>query len=163
MWEKCVRLIGNYAEVEVTAQYQPRTNYNMETVEELVIILKSLKEAGAPYETIWATEIHIMEKMPGVTETDIAWAKVKRRFMPFKDKPADAVSEILANLSEKDYFRVLWMFFDSIFSDIRETNPAFLKMKFPDQKAIVDKAVEQYKELVDTVTMQEATRSKMTL
>lgn len=163
MWEKCVRLIGNYAEVEVTPQYQPRTNYNMETVEELVIILKSLKEAGAPYETIWATEINIMEKMPGVTDTDIAWAKAKRRFMPFKDKPADAVSEILANLSEKDYFRVLWMFFDSIFSDIRETNPAFLKMTFPGQKAIVDKAVEQYKELVDTVTMQEATRSKMTL
>jgi len=157
MWEKCVRLTGKYAEISEGLRYQfvARDNFSMEELGELLVVLKAAKDAFAPHATILAIENQIMEKQEGVTDEDIQMANAVQKFRPFIDKNEMQIAEIILGLSEKDYYRVLWIFFGEIFSEITEENPLFHKLDYLSKKAIVDAKVAQFSEKVGFMSIAE--------
>ena len=165
MWTKCVRLTATYAEVlpGLDHQFVARTDFQMETLSELMILLKQAREAFATNDTINAIERQIMKKQQGITPDAIKWSDAVYRFKPFKTKDAEQISEILSTMPEKEYYRVLWTFFDEIFADIQDLYPFFPELTKESQKKIVDDTVKIYSDKVTVMTMQEPTRSAFNL
>jgi len=127
LWEKCVRLTAKYAEIDegLSVSYNIRNRYEMETVEELTAAVKMAKDAGLSPAIIRAYEKAIIKKQGQMTETEIQWEAAMYRFKPFKSKSATDIAFILSDLPENDEIRVLWTYFDEIFEEIREQEPAF--------------------------------------
>lgn len=149
MWLKCVRLTAKYAEIEkgLDLRYTPPTSFQMETLQELLIMLDSAKKSGAPYPVIQALEKQILKKQGQVSGPEIAWHDAMHAFMPFKSKSASDISTILGTLPAADYYKVLWTYFDEIFEEIRQERPQFPLLPFPERKAIVKTKVDAFVEL----------------
>lgn len=169
LWKKCVRLTAKYAEIEKGLQvsYSPRKNYQMETLGELMAAFSEAKVANAPYQVVRSLELSIIKKQGKTTDEQMMWNEAMERFRPFRTKTEVQMSFILSSVSEDDYYRVLWSYFDEIFEQIKNEVPQFYLLPYSGnstatQTNIVTAYVGKFQEMV-RAQQQEAMSSQQAL
>lgn len=146
IWAKCLRLTAKYAELDkgLIYRYEYPASFQMETLPELLAMLKEAKSAGAPFDVISAIEVQILKKQGQVDNSAITWYKAATKFRPFKSKTSAEIAGIMATLPETSAYRVLHTYFDEIFEQIRESNPLFPQMSFEEQDKIIKAKVAEF-------------------
>lgn len=155
IWAKCLRLTARYAEIEegLTYKYKYPRTYQMETITELMTLLRTAKTSGAPLPTIQAIEQAILRRQGQVSDNEIRWYNAMDAFRPFKSKSESDIAGILAGLPETSYYKILWTYFDEIFEQIKTETPGFVVMPKSGQgentqNAVVKAAVEAFREII---------------
>jgi hypothetical protein len=118
-------------------------DYRMESVVEILSNRKLAIESGAPYDIINTFDMSVLMKQNQDNKIYIDQIKAQEQFRPFRDKAKEEIIYIMTSLSEYDPDKILYMFFDKIFTKIW-ADPAlqkFHKMKFVAQKTIIDNEV----------------------
>ena len=161
MWAKCVRLTARYAEIDagLMADYSIPTNYQMESFGELLTALKSAKDAGAPYEVVRGLELSVISKQGKATPEQIGWNEALEVFRPWRTKTSDQIAGIVAGLADDEYYKVLWMYFDEIFEEIKQEQPGFVKFEFAAKKKIVTVKVAEFQARIKEATPEPAQMS----
>lgn len=151
MYEHTAYLVAEYAEVadDLTVDYYFPADYEMETLDELLLALKHAQESGAGSTIEDGLRARILKKQFKDAPDVVAWEQAQQRHKPFRTKTESEQAMILSMLPESDSSRVLWTFFDEIFTEIRFETPDFPNMPLSGagantQKAVVAAKVAEY-------------------
>ena len=118
--------------------------YDLESEQYLVNLLKTAKEAGANSEAIENINKRLNVKQ---NRTDSAYFSVynaMRKFEPFATIPAELKTQIVLNLPESSVQKALFLNFKEITEDILNNEPAFLVLDYNKQKEIVNEKAAKY-------------------
>ncbi len=137
-----VQIIADALEIDDLKSELLYTNeYDLESENYLVNLLKIAKEAGANSEAIENINKRLNVKQ---NRTDSAYFSVynaMRKFEPFATIPAELKTQIVLNLPNSSIQKALFLNFKEITEDILNNEPAFLVLDYNKQKEIVnDKA-----------------------
>ena len=137
-----VQIIAEALQIEDLKSELLYTNeYDLESENYLVNLLKIAKEAGANSEAIENINKRLNVKQ---NRTDSAYFSVynaMRKFEPFATIPAELKTQIVLNLPDSSIQKALFLNFKEITEDILNNEPAFLILDYNKQKEIVnDKA-----------------------
>ena len=164
IWRFVVEQIAIYHKLqnhmEISREYP--SDFKLETVDELIAMLKSAKDAGATVDVIRKIENDILLKQYADQPEKILWIQSKNKFKPFYTKSDAEAMAAVALLSPRDPKRVLYVFFDDIFNEIESAErlkvsddqddtqhqPRFYEMNYTEQKAVVDNLVSEYTERI---------------
>jgi hypothetical protein len=143
MYEHAAYLVAEYAEVatDLTVDYYFPADYEMETLVELLLALKHAQESGAGSTVEDGIRLRILKKQFKDAPDVVAWEQAQQRHKPFRTKTESEQAMILSMLPEADPSRVLWTFFDEIFTEIRFETPEFPSMPYSGAGATTQKAV----------------------
>ena len=143
MYEHAAYLVAEYAEVatDLTVDYYFPADYEMETLDELLLALKHAQESGAGSTVEDGIRLRIMKKQFKDAPDVVAWEQAQQRHKPFRTKTESEQAMILSMLPEADPSRALWTFFDEIFTEIRFETPDFPNMPYSGAGATTQKAV----------------------
>ena len=143
MYEHAAYLVAEYAEVatDLTVDYYFPADYEMETLDELLLALKHAQESGAGSTVEDGIRLRILKKQFKDAPDVVAWEQAQQRHKPFRTKTESEQAMILSMLPEADPSRVLWTFFDEIFTQIRFETPDFPNMPYSGAGATTQKAV----------------------
>lgn len=143
MYEHAAYLVAEYAEVstDLTVDYYFPADYEMETLDELLLALKHAQESGAGSTIEDGLRSRILKKQFKDAPDVVAWEQAQQRHKPFRTKTESEQAMILSMLPEADPSRVLWTFFDEIFAEIRFETPDFPNMPYSGAGATTQKAV----------------------
>lgn len=143
MYEHAAYLVAEYAEVatDLTVDYYFPADYEMETLDELLLALKHAQESGAGAAIEDGLRARILKKQFKDAPDVVAWEQARQRHKPFRTKTESEQAMILSMLPEADPSRVLWTFFDEIFTEIRFETPGFPNMPYSGAGATTQKAV----------------------
>ena len=118
--------------------------YDLESEDYLLNLLKLAKEAGANSEAIENINKRLNVKQ---NRTDSAYFSVynsMRKFEPFATIPAELKAQIILNLPDSSIQKALYLNFKEITEDILNNEPAFLMLDYNRQKAIITAKAEAY-------------------
>lgn len=158
MYEHCAYLVAEYAEVSdgLTVDYTFPADYEMETLDELLLALKHAKDAGASAAAQDYINSRVLKKQSKDNPTLIAWEEAQNNHRPFRTKSETERAMVLSELPEADFSRVLWTFFDEIFAEIKFETPDFPARPFmgstSSQKEILAAKVLQYQGRIQVET-----------
>lgn len=143
IWVKCLDLTARYAEINegLKYRYQYPATFQMESLQELFVLLSDAKKSGVPYSVINAIERQIMKKQGQISPEVLQWFDASNEFRPFKSKSAADIAALLSAMPDNAYYKVLWTYFDEIFETIKNENPEFIRLPFVDKKAVLDDVV----------------------
>lgn len=143
MYEHTAYLVAEYAEVanDLTVDYYFPADYEMETLDELLLALRHAQESGAGATIEDGLRARILKKQFKDAPDVVAWEQAQQRHKPFRTKTESEQAMILSMLPEADPSRVLWTFFDEIFAEIRFETPDFPNMPFSGDGANTQKMV----------------------
>jgi len=158
MYEHAAYLVAEYAEVNegLTVDYYFPADYEMETLDELLLALRHAQESGAGSTIEDGIRARILKKQFKDSPDVVTWEQAQQRHKPFRTKTESEQAMILSILPETDPSRVLWTFFDEIFAEIRFETPDFPSMPFSGlgastQKAVLSAKVAQYAGRIQSV------------
>jgi hypothetical protein len=158
MYEHAAYLVAEYAEVNegLTVDYYFPADYEMETLDELLLALRHAQESGAGSTIEDGIRARILKKQFKDSPDVVTWEQAQQRHKPFRTKTESEQAMILSTLPETDPSRVLWTFFDEIFAEIRFETPDFPSMPFSGlgastQKAVLSAKVAQYAGRIQSV------------
>jgi hypothetical protein len=118
--------------------------YDLESEDYLLNLLKLAKEAGANSEAIENINKRLNVKQ---NRTDSAYFSVynsMRKFEPFATIPAELKAQIILNLPDSSIQKALYLNFKEITEDILNNEPAFLMLDYNRQKAIITAKAQTY-------------------
>lgn len=155
MWAKCMRLTAAYAEIGeglmLARKYPDR--FQMETLPELIALLKEAKDGGAPLDTIRDLDRRILRMQnSGKDKEVVSWYEATENWRPWKSKTETQIAGILMTLPDDEFYKVLWTYFDEIFGEIKAETPDFPKMPFlgnNSQKSVLTLKVAQFQALAN--------------
>lgn len=159
MYEHSVKLVAEYAEIAdgLEVEYTFPADYEMETLDELLLALKNARDAGAGAAVEDYIRGRILKKQSKDNPSMVAWEEAQNNHRPFRTKSETDRAMVLSELPETDYSRILWTFFDEIFAEIRFEDPTFPARPFMggtgSQKEIVKNKVAEFQgrlQVVDT-------------
>lgn len=127
----------------VSHQYPKR--FKMETVAELLVMLKDAQGSNASSEIIWNIERQIMEIQNSDNQFALDFAELKRRYKPFKELSKEERMMEIASLQPNDKYRILFSYQDVIFNRLLESNPNLLQLTKQVQDKLVNDAVNAFK------------------
>lgn len=124
-------------------RYEYSDTFDILTLQEMLIMLKSAKESGAAYSTIKDMQDDITAKQNQGNPLVIDAVRIREQFKPFKGLSADERKMHLAALSEYDRNKIAYLYndiiFDRIMADIDISD--FLMRTYENQLAEVNKQV----------------------
>ena len=146
VYKKKVQLAANVIDgmAGLIVDFSIPKDYRMETIDEILQQRKLAMESGSPYDIINAFDMGILMKQNQDNKIYIDQIRSQEQFRPWRDKSKEEIMFILSGVTEFDPDRILYMYFDKIFTKVW-ADPAFMnfhKMKYTAQKVIVDKEVE---------------------
>lgn len=151
MYEHIAHLVAEYAEIDegLTVEYYFPADYEMETLDELLLSLKHAQESGAGSTVEDGIRLRILKKQFKDNPEVLEWEIAQHNWRPFRTKSEEERAMALATLPETDFSRVLWTFFDEVFAEIKFEVPEFPKLPFSgngprNQKAIMQGKVLQF-------------------
>jgi hypothetical protein len=162
--KKLIRLTANYAEVTklevnqtgfkayskspgVEIVYEIPDKTELPTIDELTLSRQQAVASNAPIEILSAIDLEMIERQFGVDSEEARWFAAKTKHRPFTGKTEAEIAVIMAARPDGDYYKTLWLYFDSIFSEIRIDEPMFLKMDFGKQREMVKTKVGELQEI----------------
>jgi hypothetical protein len=150
----CVTVIAEYFGIgeNLVVNHRYPKSFKMETLADLQTLLKSAKDSGASSEIIWGYEQRILELQNKDSPQQIEMAKTMHRVKPFKSLSENERTLALSMLPENDYFRVLYMYLDVIFSSIKQQRPDFLLLTPENQDKLIDAEVKKLQAQLKPVT-----------
>lgn len=118
-------------------------DYALETVDELLIQRKSAVDSGAPYDVLQTIDFSIMTKQNADNQAYIEMLRAQETWRPWKDKSKEEIIFLLSSLDQWDPDRMLYIYFDKVFTKIWATDAtaSFHKMTFENQETEVLKIV----------------------
>lgn len=126
-------------------------DYKLQSVDELILQLKQVKEAGGNYEIERSILMEIMSKKNLNNKNIVDLFDSFEDFRPFKSKSKEEIIFIISTLPDEDHDKVLYIYFEKIISEIQNTVPNFAKTSYQGRKAIiktmVDKIISEKKAL----------------
>lgn len=163
VWRFIVEQVAIYHgildKMDISREYP--SDFKLETINELLALLKSAKESGASADVVRKIEEDILVKQYADQPDRILWIRAKNKFRPFYTKSDAEAMATVAMLPANDPKRVLYVFFDDIFAEIEsaerlktkeegkdKVEPRFYAMPYPEQKEIVDQKVQEYSERI---------------
>lgn len=112
-------------------------DFRLDTVQELLQQKKLAIDSSSSYDIIQAIDLAILMKQNQDNPEFIEQVKAQEKFRPFKDKSKEEIVYLLASFDDSHPDKVLYIFFDKIFTDIWFELPQFHDMKYPVQKVKV--------------------------
>jgi hypothetical protein len=128
----------------IMVEYMIPKDFRMDSLEDILTMRKAAIDAGSPYDVVSNFDIQMLQKQNIDNPTIVDQIKAQEGWRPFKDKTLEERIMIISMLEPLDPDKVLYTYFDKIFTKIW-SNPAFNlfhKMKYDAQKIIVDREVE---------------------
>ena len=129
---------------DVKSELLYTNEYDLESEDYLLNLLKLAKEAGANSEAIENINKRLNVKQ---NRTDSAYFSVynsMRKFEPFATIPAELKTQIILNLPDSSIQKALYLNFKEITEDILNNEPAFLMLDYNQQKQIITAKAEAY-------------------
>lgn len=160
LWKFIVEQIAHYHGIkgmlEINREYP--SDYKMESVTELMQLLKEAKDTGS-METVRKVEMDIVMKQYVDQPNVIQMHKAKVRFKPFYTKSETAALASVSLLPANNPKRILWLYFDDIFHDIEYAQEMplegeakqkrFYNLTYDEQSQVVAHYVAQYAALAN--------------
>jgi hypothetical protein len=117
LWEFVVSQIANYLDVEegLTVSRKIPTDYRIESLSELLNILKAANDSGANYDTVKAIQRKILEKQNIDNLENVQIIEAREKWRPFSDLPQGERLSIITLLPDDHPKRILYMNFSEIF------------------------------------------------
>lgn len=121
------------------------SDFALESLDQLLLQRKAAIDAGAPYQIISRIDNAIMMKQNQDDPDTVLFNQAMNRFRPFREKTPEERMFIIGTLEEDDKNKVLWIYFEDVFNDIKHTETApFHQMKYARQKETVEKYLQPY-------------------
>lgn len=128
---------------KINIEYTMPRDFQMESIDDLITQRKNAISAGVSYDIVSAIDRKILLKQNMDNSELVDQIKSQDSWRPFKDKTESERISIVALLPETDPDKILYVYFDKIFTDIWN-NPKynnFHKLNYGLQKKIVENAV----------------------
>jgi hypothetical protein len=129
-------------EVETKLLYT--NEYDLESEEYLINLLKMSKEAGASPEVIENINKRIVIKQNRTDSSYMSVYNAMRKFEPFSNIQPDLKANIILSLPDSSLQKALLLNFKEITEDIVANEPAFLLLDYNQQKAIVEAKAQEF-------------------
>jgi len=111
--------------------------FKMESLGELLIMLKDAKTSGASSEVLWGIESQILEMQYKDNPAALELAKTKQMFKPFRHlNDAERMLEISVLPADNTY-KILHGHLDQIFSELMLEQPKFLEFPYDKKRELV--------------------------
>lgn len=152
-FELCYRVFANYRGFTVDVDKSYPEDLKIEMLPDMVSAFDDIKTAGVGYEATVAQRNRVFQKLfegNPIIQQQIA---ARYKFLPFDDKTPEQAAMIISGLSPKDPVRVRWTYWRDIFAEIEIEDPLFYQKAYNQQKAIVDKKVEEFAARIVEVDM----------
>lgn len=143
IYKHCVKLTAIHTLLadDISIVHQFPNDFNMESVEELIQQRKMAKDASLPAHIVDTIDLKILNKQSQDDPVKVSWQKVIEQHRPFREKTPDVLMFILSLLPESDPKRVLFINFEDIFEQIKQSDPDFYKRPFDARKKILDEMI----------------------
>ncbi len=129
----------------VKIEYTLPRDFQMESVDDLLMQRKSAISAGVPYDIVAAIDRKILMKQNMDNSDLVSQIKAQDSWRPFKDKTESERIGIVSMLPDDDPDKVLYVYFDKIFTDIwndvKYNN--FHKLTYKIQKKVIDETIKK--------------------
>lgn len=122
------------------------SNFNLDTLHQLLLQRKIAVEAGATPETLQAIDDKILMKQNRNNPAFVKMQQAMRKFLPFGSLSEDMKMIEIANLPNSNPDKVLFMKFNQITNDIMNNEKSFVLYSYDKQKAIVEQYTQKYVE-----------------
>ena len=124
-------------------RYEYSDTFDILTLQEMLVMLKSAKESGAAYSTIKSMQDDITAKQNQGNPIVIDTVRIREQFKPFKGLSADERKMHLSSLAQYDRNKIAYIYNDIIFDRIQsKTDIAnFLMMPYDMQLKLVNDEV----------------------
>ena len=120
-------------------------SFKMETMGELLVMLKDAKASGASPEIIWGIELRIAEMQNKDNPYQLELMRLKRKYKPFKELTESERMVEVSNLEPSNRYRILHGYLDLIFDRALAANPKFTTLTQAAQDEIIYKIVDELK------------------
>jgi hypothetical protein len=128
---------------DINVEYTLPRDFQMESIDDLLLQRRNAIGASVPYDIVAAIDRKILMKQNMDNSDLVSQIKAQDLWRPFKDKTESERIGIISMLADDDPDKVLYIYFDKIFTeiwnDVRYNN--FHKLTYKIQKNIVDDAV----------------------
>jgi hypothetical protein len=121
--------------------------YDLESEEYLIELLKKSKEAGASPEVIENINKRIVIKQNRTDSSYMSVYNAMRKFEPFSNIQPDLKANIVLSLPDSSLQKALLLNFKEITEDIVANEPAFLLLDYNQQKDIVMAKAKQFSDM----------------
>lgn len=139
-----VRLSGFLTDFELIHIFP--TDLEIKTVAVLMAELKLANESEAPSYFRDAILEEIANQVYEGDELGREKHFTRHKFFPFSGKNETEIQFLMSSPYVSNFTKVLYANFEAIFTDIEKENPTFYKMKYDQQREVLNKAVEPYLE-----------------
>lgn len=127
--------------------------------EELIKLISESKNANVSMEYIRALETDLMSLKYKNAPNELLWFSEKNKWKPFFNKSESEVAMTLSMLPSDHPKKILWLFFEEIFSEIKNAerlegfsgtkyDQRFPNLEFSEQKDVINFYIEAYKEQI---------------
>jgi len=142
---RCIADYMDFVDVDWSRMYP--SDFKLETIEELLTMLKMAKDACAPQEVINNINQRIYEKQNKDNQDYLKRVKIKEMYRPFAGyDDADRVSKTSC-LPKKDSKWILCLYFEDIFREIDHDKKyaKFYDLEQPKQEVMLEEVIEKYR------------------
>lgn len=135
-------MMGINSENLVVSHKYPR-RFKMETLGELIVMLKDAMAAGASSEILQNIELQIAEIQNSDSPEKVELIKAKNRYKPFKNLTKEAQALAAAALPPENKYSILYFYLDVVFNKAMQKTPTFLQLDVEMQNTLIEQAVEE--------------------
>jgi len=146
---ECVGELMGYSDFEVLHGYT--LDLKLESVESLSEKRKRLIDANAPHEVISALDLAILKKQHIDSPATVNRFVIRQRYKPFNDKSENTIMQILASLSNTNYYKILYTFWGQIKTEIEtKYGDSFYSASDEQRRKYIDDEVEKIKQTIQS-------------
>lgn len=148
---------GLYTKINRNLVHDP--DYKLESDFETITMINLGKEAGVSLEFIRSLERDLIEKKYQDQSDELLWFDTKNKHRPFYNKSINEKTIELGFLDRKHPKRILYLFFEEIFKDIRSAervegvessySERFLDLDYQQQKDVIMNYVNKYSDTLE--------------
>ncbi len=124
-------------EDDLVVEHKFSSDWKLETVDQLLVRRKSALDAGAPQEILDRIDEALMAKQYADDQEAVIKAKVKSLWLPFRDKNEANLAMVLAVLPDDDPDKVLWTYFNKVFTALELAHKDFYHFNPTRQKDLI--------------------------
>lgn len=137
-------------------QYKIGKDFKLLGLDELIELRRRAIDAKAPYDVISQIDIDILAKQNQGNPKLVDQIKAEENHKPFKHLPSEMVAFALAELQPTDPDRILYFYFDKIFTNIWAKFPNFEILNLDVQKKAINSEIDSIIKLKYEQVQQEA-------
>lgn len=137
----CVALADITPDNETEIVYTFPSDFKLKTVSLLVAEIKNLNDSGAPSFAKDVVNNDLASMMYSEDKLNLLKYQTKQRFFPFNGKSTDEIGLLMSSEYVREFDKVLYANFESVFADIEKDIPQYWFKTFQEQWEILQKEV----------------------